>query len=178
MSIRTYSKLRNHNKKNGFTLIELLVVILIISILIGLLVKTLNVQGTQAKGRDVRRKGDIKLVQGALESYYYDHRTYPDSGGSWLVVDGSASDTLTDTLKTSGDLQNPVSDPIAGPTSATNPCNASTSQDYYYYSAGPSYFLIAIMELPASSADSPCSGFTIPVCGGTYPTTCYAVKNP
>ncbi len=54
--------------KKGFTLLELLVVISIIAILIS--VGMTSFATAQKKGRDAKRKGDIKSVQNALEQYY------------------------------------------------------------------------------------------------------------
>ncbi len=61
--------------KKGFTLIELVVVIVIISILatfIGVSYTT-----SLRRGRDARRKADLRLIKSALESYRQDHGHYP-----------------------------------------------------------------------------------------------------
>lgn len=63
--------------KKGFTLLELLVVIAILGILSTLTVASLR--GATAKGRDARRKSDIKAIQTALELYYSDNNLYPDA---------------------------------------------------------------------------------------------------
>lgn len=55
-------------KKAGFTLLELLVVISILAILITLALSSYST--AQKKGRDAKRKSDIKEVQSALEQYY------------------------------------------------------------------------------------------------------------
>jgi uncharacterized protein (TIGR02145 family)/prepilin-type N-terminal cleavage/methylation domain-containing protein len=75
----------------GFTLIELLVVIAIIGILTT--VTTFSVANLRAKSRDTKRITDIKKIQLALENYYRDEQSYPDSinFGSDLV--GSISST-------------------------------------------------------------------------------------
>ncbi len=52
----------------GFTLIELLVVISVIAILVTLGLSSFST--AQKKGRDTKRKSDIKEIQGALEQYY------------------------------------------------------------------------------------------------------------
>ncbi len=53
---------------SGFTLLELLVVVSIIVILITMGMSSYAT--AQKKGRDAKRKGDIKDVQAALEQYY------------------------------------------------------------------------------------------------------------
>lgn len=58
----------NHKQVKGFTLLELLVVISIIAILIT--VGLTSFSTAQKKGRDAKRKSDIKEVQNALEQYY------------------------------------------------------------------------------------------------------------
>lgn len=61
--------------QKGFTLFELLVVISIIGILSVLAVANLN--NARQKGRDAKRKTDVKSVQLGLEAYYADYNVYP-----------------------------------------------------------------------------------------------------
>jgi len=69
--------------RKGFTLIELLVVISILAILITLGLTTFA--SAQRKGRDARRKSDLRDVKNALEQYYsVCGFNYPD-----LNVDGN-----------------------------------------------------------------------------------------
>ena len=55
-------------QKKGFTLLELLVVISIIGILVAL--GAVAFSTAQKKGRDAKRRGDIKAMQNAFEQYY------------------------------------------------------------------------------------------------------------
>ncbi len=65
--------------KKGFTLIELLVVIAIIGLLATLSIVALN--SARMKGRDAKRKADIKQIYNALQMYYDEHGKYPPGGG-------------------------------------------------------------------------------------------------
>lgn len=62
-------------KKNGFTLLEILVVISIIGILVAL--GTAAYSTAQQKGRDARRKADIKAIQNGFEQYHAKTGAYP-----------------------------------------------------------------------------------------------------
>lgn len=66
----------------GFTLIELLVVITIIAILIG--AGSVSWTKAQVKGRDSRRKVDLKAVQQAAELYYQANGKYPSSSSGQI----------------------------------------------------------------------------------------------
>src|SRR3990167_1827290 len=59
----------------GFTLVELLVVITILSIVSSIGYVNFNI--AQDKGRDAKRKQDLKAVRTALVSYYQDKGEYP-----------------------------------------------------------------------------------------------------
>jgi len=76
--------LRNNRKLHrGFTLIELLVVIVILGILatIGLTFFT----SSQMRGRDSKRKSDLKQISAALEIYYSDYAAYPISKEGMII---------------------------------------------------------------------------------------------
>ncbi len=77
---------------SGFTLIEILVVMVIIGILAAIGLGAF--QSAQVKGRDARRKSDIKNISTALEIYYNDKRSYPlsDGSGGLLACSGQACD--------------------------------------------------------------------------------------
>ena len=110
--------------ENGFTLIELLVVIAIISLLASVVFAGL--QSARAKGRDVRRKADIKTLQTALELYVTDNGVYPpvvdDRGDGW---DQSYDGTFMPNLV-----------PKYLPSQATDPHGTGDAYQSYYYRFG------------------------------------------
>ena len=82
----------------GFTLLELLVVISIIGILIAMGIASYST--AQKKGRDSKRKGDLKAIQNAMEQCYSLATEYPTSvsGGSALVCTDSESTQVMDSV--------------------------------------------------------------------------------
>lgn len=84
--------------KSGFSLLELLVVISIMGILIAL--GTVAFSTVQKKGRDSRRRADIKAMQDAFEQYKAENNTYGtcstmaayDSGSGAIMPGGLPTD--------------------------------------------------------------------------------------
>jgi len=128
----------------GFTLIELLVVIAIIGVLSIIVISSLNT--ARDKGRDIRRKSDLRQIQTALEMYYDKCGTYIvslncngtpygntwNSGvtyGGWFNINygtGSFSQGLVDT-KSTGSL---IIDPT-GNTTGVNSYMITASKNNY-----------------------------------------------
>jgi prepilin-type N-terminal cleavage/methylation domain-containing protein len=67
--------------RRAFTLIELLVVISIIGLLSTIAVVSLG--ASKIKARDTRRKADFVQISKALELYYDDNGSYPNTSGGW-----------------------------------------------------------------------------------------------
>jgi general secretion pathway protein G len=63
--------------KKGFTLIELLVVMMIIGILA--VIGIGSYMNSMARGRDAKRKGDLRQIAQALNMYWADKELYPAS---------------------------------------------------------------------------------------------------
>src|SRR3989344_2871831 len=94
--IKNSIKIKNlklQSNQKGFTLIELLVVITIIALLIG--AATVSYTKVQQKGRDTKRKSDLKAIQQALEIYYQTYGTYTisdiDSLGIGMICSGAGA---------------------------------------------------------------------------------------
>src|SRR3989344_2339400 len=81
------------NKRKGFTLIELLVVITIIAILIA--AGAVSYTNAQRKGRDARRKSDLKAIQQGLDQYFSQNGKYPAGSSGSIQCNVGSTDTLT-----------------------------------------------------------------------------------
>jgi type II secretion system protein G len=166
----------SNKKTSGFTLIELLVVVLVIGALSGILLGVINSSGIRGKARDAQRKADLKKIQTALELYFADNRTYPQSasGAFELVTSGTTMVTVLE----AGYIDPVPSDPKGVASSEASPCGSPEEYRYNYRSSGPTYLLTAIMEVSTSNDDSECGSLV--GCGAGYATSdvCYVVRNP
>jgi len=113
--------------KNGFTLLELLVVIGIIGILISMVVVAFST--AQKKGRDARRRSDIKTMQDGFEQFYSD-----DVAGVARYSYDSCANMTSNTYFPSGSL----------------PLDPKNSGSYVYTCAGSAvtdtYCVCALLE--------------------------------
>ena len=71
-------------KNKGFTLVELLVVMAILGVLVTLVAG--GFRTAQMRGRDSKRKSDLKEIANSLEVYYSDHDQYPDASNGAIVA--------------------------------------------------------------------------------------------
>lgn len=167
--------------RRGFTLIELLVVISIIAILLS--IATVSYTNSQEKGRDNRRKSDLKAVQQALELYFQQNGKYPATGTGGNA--GKIRCNTGVTPPTNGDndtidwATSFACDPDGTAGSQTditymNPLPKdprTTSTQYYYNSPTTSTYILSAVIENTSDPDLP----QVTGCQASYN---YCVKNP
>lgn len=140
----------------GFTLIEILVVIAIVGVLIGL--SLFGLTGARESSRDAKRKSDLELIRGAIETYRSDCNGYPLALASPLV--GTAPPPAACSTSNVYITQLPV-DPI-------------TDYSYRYYSDGIIYEICSHLETSSAQTTVTCGGSSS--CG-SKPCN-YKVTNP
>lgn len=103
--------------KKGFTLIELLVSISVIAILT--MVSASAYMTAQKRGRDAKRRGDVKSIQQALEQCYTLDGLYPEAltpgealecGSSQVVINQVPDDPKNDVTYTYDGIYSPAAD--------------------------------------------------------------------
>jgi len=128
-----FAKRKNNS---GFTLIELLITIAVISIIAAVMVT--NLGGQQKKARDAKRKADLNDIRNALQMYYNDKGQYPPS----TIPGGGYYANSTDPQPWISDLVSSYIKELP-----TDPKNTATPPNFYfYYTTGPIYNLVTILE--------------------------------
>ncbi len=120
MKKNNHSILKKLAGKKGFSLLELLVVISIIGILIAM--GSVSYTTAQKKGRDSRRKGDMKAIQNAMEE------CYAVNDGAYPVIDLTSSTSISCGSETP--MSSIPSDPKGGDCEYTG---TSTADGYTFY---------------------------------------------
>jgi len=110
--------------RKGFTLIELLVVISIIAILAT--IGSIAYANIQQKGRDAKRKSDLRDIKSALVLYYQDSKKYPGV----TVTQYPSKNTASWIPGLSPDYFNSL--PLDPKQTNTSPVNCSVDFDYCY----------------------------------------------
>jgi len=123
--------------KRGFTLIELLVVMAILSVLTVIVTGTFT--SSMRRGRDSRRKDDLRSVSNALETYYNDKGVYPTGVGGVMVGCGALD---AEYCSWGGEFE----DQYGTLYMVLIPEDPLETQRYYYVSGGTNYKLYAKME--------------------------------
>lgn len=153
-------------KPSGFTLIELLIVISIIAILVA--AGIYSWQAAQLKGRDNRRKTDIKAVQQAMENYFQVNGKYPSDTGGVVTCNLSGDSSIHGwgTAFTCGGNTYIQKLP-------TDPTQQSTLGYYYSNPTFATYIISANMENTKDPDTNPATMGCTPQGGRNY-----CVKNP
>jgi type II secretion system protein G len=132
----------------GFTLIELLVVIAIIGVLSSVVLASLN--SARAKTRDTARMSDLRQMETALNAYFLDNGSYPDSAGNWRGTTpgcfGGNGATYLAPLVTGNYISRIPEDP--------NP-NVSSGNCYVYRSNGSEYMFLAFRTVESFNPNGP-----------------------
>lgn len=107
--------------RKGFTILELMIVIAVIAILVGMALP--RFKGMQDEGNIARAKGELRMMQTAIESYYIHNNAIPS--------DAQLTTAIPNIVGT-----NTPNDPfVAG--GATNYVIASNGSYFVVYSVGP-----------------------------------------
>lgn len=122
--------------KKGFTLIELMVVMVILSILAVIVTGTFA--SSSRRGRDTRRKNDLRAISGALEAYYNDKGKYP-TGVSGVMYGCGDAQVCTFGSSVFKDSNNTLYMTLL-------PTDPSIYTYYYVSASGASYQLYAKIE--------------------------------
>lgn len=142
--------------KKGFTLIELLVVVSIIGLLSTLAVVALG--SARVKARDAKRVADVRQISTALELYYSDVGSYPNtyatpSSGLPLGIDGvsrclSSGSAFAATCTGTTFMGAVPADPSATGTPGTCSTSPTAISHYCYFapSGGQSYEIHFYLE--------------------------------
>lgn len=124
--------------KRGFTLIELLVVMVLLSVLVALV--SGGYTSSSRRGRDNRRKNDLRNIATALEAYYSDKGSYPSNDSNGQIIGCAALDLQP--CSWGGEFK----DKNGTLYMVLMPQDPSTLQKYYYVGATTTYKLYARLE--------------------------------
>jgi type II secretion system protein G len=155
-------------KNRGFTLMELLVVMAIIGVLASVVLSSLNVARTKA--RDAQRISDARSIRMAINAYFLDNGSYPNSGGvgidpndSWSNSNHSTSWSALETALRPYISRLPL-DPV---NTATGWAGASGTYTYTYaLCSATQYMLVWRTELANVSSPGAMCGATFYNYGG------------
>lgn len=136
----------------GFTLIELLVVIAIIAILATTVIATLG--AARAKNRDAVRYSDMIQLRTAINRYFTENGSYPNTGNVWYSseagdVFGNNSGNWIPGLVAAKMIPGLPGDPLPGLSTNPNCTAAGYKRDFLYKSdaTGTHFKLLANCSL-------------------------------
>jgi type II secretory pathway pseudopilin PulG len=109
-----------------------------------------SLNSARIKARDIKRRGDLKSLQNALELYYTNNNSYPSNSGWW----GNCSDFGSfGTSGAGGWIPNLAPTYIS--TLPLDPKPNGSSGCYLYYSNGIDYKILAHMTMENSCPPMP-----------------------
>ena len=73
----------------GFTIVELAAVVGVLAVLATIVL--IGYRGSQERARDTDRRNDVGNLTKALEQYYDDKGSYPNSNGGWWLSSDSTT---------------------------------------------------------------------------------------
>lgn len=162
---------KHFKAKHGFTLIELLIVISIIAILVAS--ATTSWRNAQMKGRDGKRKADLKSVQQVLENYYQTNGKYPSSSSGQIQCNITGDSTVK-TWGTSAFTCGPLTYMQQIPKDVAY---QDAIRGYYYSSSSPNLTYVLSAELENDNdPDRVTTG--VPCTPQSYPTRDFCVASP
>lgn len=160
---------RPFSKKTGFTLIELLVVISILGVLATIGITSLT--GSMSRGRDTRRKEELRQLKSALRLYYADYTKYPADVGGTSILGCGAGGTSACPCSANAAF-------AAGGGGCSTLYQKQFSQEfgtrefYYQISSGDDFLLKANLENTSdpelSRSQARCPGTGAVTCGTSY----------
>ncbi len=153
----------------GFTLIELLIVIAILGVLATIGITSLTASLT--RGRDIRRKEDLRQMKAALRLYYGDYTKYPADAGGTAINGCGAGGTSGCPCSTNAAF-------AAGGSGCSTLYQKQFSQElgtrlfYYQLSSGDDFLLKANLENTSdpdlARSQARCPGTGSVTCGTSY----------
>jgi prepilin-type N-terminal cleavage/methylation domain-containing protein len=137
--------LRRHAKQTGFTLVEVVIVLIVLGILAGLILNSL--QTVQAKSRDANRRVEIDSIAHQLEECYSSpcKSTYP----SLAQLTDTSSGGFIDT-----NFKNFDSNALLDTSNGAIQGNPPSAASQYQYEVSPN-------GCTGTTGDVPCKGYTL-----------------